>query len=163
MLCMLVLLMCWYDVSLLYHSTDCMCNVTHAVLLSRDLFPQLLMVLFEHAAGYALFRCQDVEEIGALLPEVQEAVLDFARFSQVVQLEAFCPFKTGANALDNINSISEGVFFMNSIHTTITTVFLSHVTYVPHITAYTCTHSYIHTYIHYTHTRTHTHIYNTTH
>ena len=163
MLCMLVLLMCWYDVSLLYHSTDCMCNVTHAVLLSRDLFPQLLMVLFEHAAGYALFRCQDVEEIGALLPEVQEAVLDFARFSQVAQLEAFSPFKTGANALDNINSISEGVFFMNSIHTTITTVFLSHVTYVPHITAYTCTHSYIHTYIHYTHTRTHTHIYNTTH
>ena len=69
---------------------------------------QLLLVLFEHAAGYALFRCQNVEEIGALLPEVQEAVLDFTRFSQVAQLEAFSPFKTGANALDNINSISEG-------------------------------------------------------
>ena len=75
---------------------------------------QLLLVLYEHAAGYALFRCQNVEEIGALLPEVQEAVLDFARFSQVAQLEAFSPFKTGANALDNINSISEGV---ESAHT----------------------------------------------
>eukprot|EP00731_Ephydatia_muelleri_P020406 Em0013g133a len=69
----------------------------------------VFFVLFEHAAGYALFRCQDTEDIGSLLPEVQEAVDDFSRFASMVTLEAFSPFKTGANALDNINSISEGV------------------------------------------------------
>ena len=55
-----------------------------------------------------MFRCQEVEDIGALLPEVQEAVLDFSRFASMVSLEAFGPFKTGANALENINCISEG-------------------------------------------------------
>ncbi len=58
--------------------------------------------------GYALFRCQDVEDIGSMLPEVQEAVTDFSRFSEMVTLEAFSPFKNGTNALDNINSVSEG-------------------------------------------------------
>lgn len=69
---------------------------------------QVLFVLFEHASGYALFRCQETEDIGSLLPEVQEAVVDFARFGSMVSLEAFAPFKTGANALENINCISEG-------------------------------------------------------
>ena len=69
----------------------------------------MLFVLFEHAAGYAIFRCQDVEDIGSLLPEVQQAVSDFARFGSTVSLEAFNPFKTGANALENINCISEGL------------------------------------------------------
>ena len=68
----------------------------------------MFIVLFEHAAGYALFRCKDTEDIGSLLPEVQEAVEDFSRFASMVTLEGFSPFKTGANALDNINSISEG-------------------------------------------------------
>ena len=65
-------------------------------------------MLFEHASGYAVFRCREAEDIGALLPEVQEAVLDFALFGSVISLEAFSPFKTGANALENINCISEG-------------------------------------------------------
>lgn len=67
-----------------------------------------MYVLFEHASGYAIFRCSETEDIGALLPEVQEAVMDFGRFSSMVTLEAFSPFKTGANALENINSVSEG-------------------------------------------------------
>ena len=65
-------------------------------------------MLYEHATGYSLYRCSDVEDIGSLLPQIQEAVNDFAHFTQIVQLEAFSPFKNGANALDNINSISEG-------------------------------------------------------
>ncbi len=69
---------------------------------------QVLFVLFEHASGYAIFRCEDVEDIGAFLPEVEEAVLDFARFGSMLTLEAFSPFKTGVNALENINCISEG-------------------------------------------------------
>lgn len=65
-------------------------------------------MLFEHASGYAIFRCEGAEDIGSLLPEVQEAVLDFARFGSMLTLEAFSPFKSGVNALENINCISEG-------------------------------------------------------
>ena len=65
-------------------------------------------MLFEHATGYALIRCQEAEDIGSLLPEVQEAIVDFTKFSQVAHLEAFSPFETGASALDNVNSVSEG-------------------------------------------------------
>lgn len=37
-------------------------------------FPQVLLhVLFEHAAGYALFAVKEVEEIGMLLPQVSFA------------------------------------------------------------------------------------------
>ena len=49
-----------------------------------------------------------MEDIGALLPEVQEAVSDFAKFGSMLSLEAFSPFKSGINALENINCISEG-------------------------------------------------------
>lgn len=68
----------------------------------------MLYVLYEHASGYAIFKCEGVEDIGSLLPEVQEAMMDFARFGSMVTLEAFGPFKTGVNALENINCISEG-------------------------------------------------------
>ena len=68
----------------------------------------MLHVLFEHACGYSLFRVREFEEVGILLPEVEESVLDLARFNTVVKLAAFAPFKSGANALDNMNSISEG-------------------------------------------------------
>ena len=71
--------------------------------------PKVLFVLYEHAAGYAIFRCRDVEDIGSLLPEVQAATADFALFSSMATLEAFSPFKSGANALENINAVSEGV------------------------------------------------------
>jgi len=69
----------------------------------------VVYTLFEHAAGYAIFKINSSEEIGALLPEVQEAVTDLERFGRIVKLVAFNPFKSAANALENINSISEGV------------------------------------------------------
>jgi len=69
----------------------------------------VLYTLFEHAAGYAVFKIESSEEIGALLPEIQEAVTDLERFGRIVKLVAFQPFKNAANALENINSISEGV------------------------------------------------------
>ncbi len=71
--------------------------------------PQMLHVLFEHASGYALFRVKEFEEVGLLQPEVEESVLDLSRFNSIVKLVAFSPFKSGTNALDNINSISEGI------------------------------------------------------
>lgn len=44
-----------------------------------------------------------------LQAEVEESVTDLTRFNAVVKLVAFSPFKSGTNALDNINSISEGM------------------------------------------------------
>ena len=65
-------------------------------------------VLYEHASGYSLFRVKEYEEVGMLQPEVEESVTDLSRFNSIVKLVAFAPFKSGTNALDNINSISEG-------------------------------------------------------
>uniref|UniRef100_A0AAY4AEB6 Nucleolar protein 56 n=1 Tax=Denticeps clupeoides TaxID=299321 RepID=A0AAY4AEB6_9TELE len=69
----------------------------------------LLHVLFEHASGYALFAVKEVEEIGMLLPQVELSVLNIGKFSSVVKLSAFFPFKSAQSALENINAISEGV------------------------------------------------------
>ncbi|XP_029172253.1 nucleolar protein 56 [Nylanderia fulva] len=68
-----------------------------------------LFILFEHAAGYALFRVKEFEEIGMLLPQVEQSVTDLSRFRSVVSLVGFAPFRTAVVALENINSISEGI------------------------------------------------------
>ena len=39
--------------------------------------------LFEHAAGYALFKVKEFEEVATFLPQVEEAVLDVSKFNQV--------------------------------------------------------------------------------
>jgi len=67
------------------------------------------LVLFEHAAGYALFRIREFEEVAAFLPQVEEAVSDVSKFASVVNLIGFFPFKTAGDALSNINSVSEGI------------------------------------------------------
>ncbi|KAK7916040.1 hypothetical protein WMY93_011801 [Mugilogobius chulae] len=69
----------------------------------------LLHVLFEHASGYALFAVKEVEEIGMLLPQVEESVLSLAKFNTIVSLAAFFPFKSAQAALENMNAISEGL------------------------------------------------------
>ncbi|KRT79247.1 hypothetical protein AMK59_8672, partial [Oryctes borbonicus] len=68
-----------------------------------------LMALFEHAAGYGLFRVEEFEEIGMFLPQLEAAVADVSRFNSIVKLVAFFPFKTAVSALENINAVSEGV------------------------------------------------------
>lgn len=70
-----------------------------------------MFVLFEHAAGYALFRVKEFEDVGSFLPQVEQSVTDLSRFNGVVKLVAFAPFKSAAHALDNINSISEGMIY----------------------------------------------------
>ena len=67
-----------------------------------------MYVLFEHASGYSLFSVKEFEEVGMLLPQVEEGVKDISKFMSIVKLVAFSPFKSGTNALDNMNSISEG-------------------------------------------------------
>ncbi|XP_043460846.1 nucleolar protein 56 [Leptopilina heterotoma] len=68
-----------------------------------------LYVLFEHAAGYGVFYIKEFEEIGMLLPQVECSVTDLSRFNQIVKLVGFSPFKTALTALENVNSISEGI------------------------------------------------------
>lgn len=68
-----------------------------------------LYVLFEHAAGYGVFYIKEFEEIGMLLPQVESSVTDLSRFNQIVKLVGFSPFKTALTALENVNSISEGI------------------------------------------------------
>lgn len=66
-----------------------------------------LFVLFEAAAGYALFEVVAFEEIGALLEGSMDTVTDLARFSRAVKLKAFTPFESASDALLNANAVSE--------------------------------------------------------
>ncbi len=52
---------------------------------------------------------REFEEIGAAAAEVESAVTDAAAFQSVVSLVSFQPFKTAADALENVNAVSEGV------------------------------------------------------
>ncbi|XP_067950610.1 nucleolar protein 56-like isoform X2 [Watersipora subatra] len=68
-----------------------------------------LVVLFEHASGYALFTVKEFEEVGLMIPEVEASLKDITTFKSIVSLLTFVPFKSGTNALDNCNSVSEGI------------------------------------------------------
>ncbi|XP_066598586.1 nucleolar protein 56 [Prorops nasuta] len=68
-----------------------------------------LYVLYEHAAGYAIFAVKGFEEVGSLLPQVEASIIDLSRFNSIIKLIGFSPFKTALMALENINSISEGI------------------------------------------------------
>ncbi|CAG7853514.1 Nucleolar protein 56 AltName: Full=Ribosome biosynthesis protein sik1 [Serendipita indica DSM 11827] len=66
-------------------------------------------VLLESASGYAVFQSKLYEEIGSRTGEVQKSINDFAKFSKMVTLISFLPFKSAAHALENANDISEGI------------------------------------------------------
>ncbi|CAL4141894.1 unnamed protein product [Meganyctiphanes norvegica] len=68
-----------------------------------------LYVLFEHASGFSLFRVKEFEEVGAFLPQVEEASSVAAKFQQVVQLVGFKPFTNAVNSLQNMNAVTEGI------------------------------------------------------
>eukprot|EP00096_Caligus_rogercresseyi_P009988 TRINITY_DN3504_c0_g1_i1.p1 TRINITY_DN3504_c0_g1~~TRINITY_DN3504_c0_g1_i1.p1 ORF type:complete len:498 (-),score=209.61 TRINITY_DN3504_c0_g1_i1:287-1780(-) len=65
--------------------------------------------LFEHASGYGLFKVKEFEEITTFESEVAASLSDVSRFNQIVSLASFLPFKTAADALNNINAVSEGI------------------------------------------------------
>ena len=66
-----------------------------------------LYVLYESAAGYALFEVPEHDEIATLTKEVQKAVGELSRFSKMVKLRAFAP-TSSEDALANANAVSEG-------------------------------------------------------
>ena len=66
-------------------------------------------LLYESAAGYAIFDVIQAEEIGLNLPEVQKSLSDISQFGRIVKLRAYHPFTSAADALQNIKDISGGV------------------------------------------------------
>lgn len=65
-------------------------------------------MLFEHAAGYALFALRQAEEVSLLLPPGEESLLSLGTFLGLVRLVAFAPFRSAQRALENVNAVSEG-------------------------------------------------------
>ena len=67
-------------------------------------------LLFEEATGYAIFKVQmQADEIASRSHEVQAAASDLGKFSKMIELVSFAPFKGAAQALENANDISEGI------------------------------------------------------
>ena len=48
-------------------------------------------------------------QVGMMIQQVSEGVNNVVKFQSIVKLTAFSPFKSGVNALENINAISEGI------------------------------------------------------
>ncbi|CAB3397380.1 unnamed protein product [Caenorhabditis bovis] len=66
-------------------------------------------VLYEHAIGYALLKVKEFEDAGLVAQEVDSALADGYKFTQIVELSSFDPFKNTEAALENCNAISEGL------------------------------------------------------
>ncbi|KAI9809620.1 MAG: snoRNP complex protein nop56 [Sarcosagium campestre] len=68
-------------------------------------------LLLESSVGYSLFKLAkgaDGDVVGARLKEVQDAQIDLAKFGKMVSVVAFAPFQGAAQALENVNCVSEG-------------------------------------------------------
>lgn len=66
-----------------------------------------LFILYESASGYALFDIKGLDEIGQAAEKVQESISDIQRFGKLAKLAAFKPFASAADALEQINAVSE--------------------------------------------------------
>ncbi|GMT08843.1 hypothetical protein PFISCL1PPCAC_140, partial [Pristionchus fissidentatus] len=66
-------------------------------------------VLYEHAVGYALLKIKEFEDAALISSEVETAISNVQKFTGIVKMHAFEPFRNTENALENCNSISEGI------------------------------------------------------
>lgn len=66
-----------------------------------------LYLLYESASGYALFEAGAADELGTAFDAVQASITDFERFGKTVKLVGFRPFAGAADALEQINAVSE--------------------------------------------------------
>lgn len=79
-------------------------------------------LLSESASGYALFEVLEADVIASQVDSMQQAMAEFPRFSKMVKLSAFSPFRSAEHALENANTISEGAvseFLRNFLETNI--------------------------------------------
>ncbi|BHF76612.1 snoRNP complex protein nop56 [Sparganum proliferum] len=81
---------------------------------------QRVSFLFEHASGYALLstKMRQLSDVVDAMPEVSA---DYETFSQCFKLRGFVSFTSAENALENCNSISEGL-----VHDDLQSFLLSH-------------------------------------
>ncbi|KAF9599993.1 hypothetical protein IFM89_002466 [Coptis chinensis] len=68
-----------------------------------------LYLIFESSSGYAIFTVHGIDEIGQNTDAVRKSIDDLTRFGKVVKLEAFQPFSSALDALNQINAVSEGL------------------------------------------------------
>ncbi|KAK0587164.1 hypothetical protein LWI29_018525 [Acer saccharum] len=68
-----------------------------------------LYLLYETASGYSLFEAHGLDQIGQDTEAVRSSISDMNRFGKVVQLTAFHPFESALDALNQCNSVSEGL------------------------------------------------------
>ncbi|KAL9261593.1 Nucleolar protein 56-like protein [Drosera capensis] len=68
-----------------------------------------MYLLYESASGYALFIAHGIDEIGQNTEAVRSSVEDLSRFGKVVKLNAFHPFESALDALNQCNAVSEGI------------------------------------------------------
>lgn len=52
---------------------------------------------------------KEFEEVAAFIPQVEKSTQDISKFKSLVNLLAFAPFKSAANALENANNLAEGI------------------------------------------------------
>lgn len=67
-----------------------------------------LYLLFESAAGFALFLKKEAEEVAENNEEVQAAICDVRSFGKMVTLVAWAPFQNAEEALAQIDAIAIG-------------------------------------------------------
>jgi len=65
-----------------------------------------LLLLFESAAGYAILKRSEAEEIAEMDEQVQEQINDPKLFGKMVTLVAFHPFTTAEEALEEMDAVA---------------------------------------------------------
>lgn len=64
-------------------------------------------VLYEAASGFSLFEVLNFDAIGQGVDKVADNITDLTRFGKIVKLVSFKPFSSAADALEQINAVSE--------------------------------------------------------
>lgn len=66
----------------------------------------VLYLLYESAAGYALFLRKEFEETAETEDEVQASIADVKKFGKIVTFQAWMPFVDAEQALEQVNAIA---------------------------------------------------------
>ncbi|KAI1344377.1 Nop domain-containing protein [Xylariaceae sp. FL0016] len=67
-------------------------------------------LLYESAVGYGLFKVvHQMDGVALNLPEVQKKTSDLSSFGKLLTTVSFAPWRSAADALENITLISEGI------------------------------------------------------
>jgi len=69
---------------------------------------QSLYLLYESAAGFALFLKKEFDDAGTTEQEVQDSLQDVKKIGKIIGLHAWTPFKEAAEALEQVNAIAAG-------------------------------------------------------